>query len=74
MEVYKITCKINGKIYIGSTTYTKEIRWKKGHLNMAHRKNTPNDNLLYVDIKKYGENNFEIETLEVVYRNKERTV
>lgn len=41
---------------------------------MAHRKNTPNDNLLYVDIKKYGENNFEIETLEVVYRNKERAV
>lgn len=24
MEVYKITCKINNKIYIGSTKLTKE--------------------------------------------------
>lgn len=27
MEVYKITCKINNKIYIGSTKLSKEKRW-----------------------------------------------
>lgn len=27
MEVYKITCKINNKIYIGSTKLSKEKMW-----------------------------------------------
>lgn len=70
MEVYKITCKINNKVYIGSTQYTKETRWKNGHLRIANRKKNINNNLLYKDIKKYGKENFKLETIEYVEGDK----
>lgn len=68
MEVYKITCKINNKVYIGSTKFTKEQRWgdlssSSSHLSCA-RDNI--DKPLYNDIRKYGKDNFIIETLEYV--------
>lgn len=70
MEIYKITCKINNKIYIGSTQYTKERRWKTGHLRIANRKKNINNNLLYKDIKNYGKENFKLETIEYVEGDK----
>lgn len=30
MEVYKITNKRTGQVYVGSTIYTKEVRWSNG--------------------------------------------
>lgn len=68
MEIYKITCKINNKIYIGSTKLTKEKRWgdlssSSSHLSCVRDgKNTP----LYNDIRKYGTENFLLETIEMV--------
>lgn len=54
MIIYKITNKINGKVYIGQTIHSLETRWKK-HLRCA--KNGVNTHL-YQAIRKYGEENF----------------
>lgn len=59
--VYKITNKINGKIYIGETTRTLEQRWKE---HCLHAKNYENGSLLYAAIRKYGEDNFIKEVIE----------
>ena len=55
--IYKITNKVNGKIYIGQTRYTVEFRWRQHQ----HKKdNTYFHNALH----KYGIENFTVETLE----------
>ena len=59
--VYKITNKINGKIYIGETTRTLEQRWKE---HCLHAKNYEYGSLLHAAIRKYGENNFIKEVIE----------
>ena len=55
--VYKITNKINGKFYIGSSTNIKQ-RWN----SHKERYNNPNckeyNKPLYEDMRKYGINNF----------------
>lgn len=60
--IYKITNKVNGKVYIGKTVNTVEQRWKEhiceSKLNRA--KNRP----LYRAINKYGVDNFYIEVIE----------
>ncbi len=63
-KIYKITNKVNGKIYVGQTIKTLEERFQKHcwgttekdkyHLNMAIKK----------AIKKYGKENFIIELIE----------
>lgn len=57
--VYKITNKVNHKIYIGSTSKSLVERFKK-HINDA--KNT--DYPLYLDIIEYGPDSFEIQLIE----------
>lgn len=69
-KIYKITNKINGKIYIGQTIKSLKERFQKHcwgttekdkyHLNMAIKK----------AIKKYGKNNFTIELIEEVETDK----
>lgn len=55
--IYKITNKVNGKSYIGQTRYSVEFRWRQ-HI---HKK----DNTYFHNaLKKYGTENFSIETLE----------
>ena len=68
MEIYKITCKVNNKIYIGSTKYTKEQRWGDLSSSSSHLSRVRNnDNRpLYNDIKKYGKENFILETIEII--------
>ena len=64
--IYKITNKVNNKVYIGQTRYTVESRWRQ-HLknyNVEHRKQP-----LYLAFEKYGIENFEIETVEEVNVN-----
>lgn len=56
--IYKLTNKINGKIYVGQTKKSVEKRWKQ-HVN--HAKNS--DGPFQKAIRKYGEESF---TLEVV--------
>ena len=69
-KIYKITNKINGKIYIGQTIKSLEERFQKHcwettikdkyHLNMAIKK----------AIRKYGKENFTIELIEEVETDK----
>ena len=62
-KIYKITNKINGKIYIGKTNKPIEKRLRE-HIRSAY-KNT-NNHKFYNAIRKYGEENFEIELIEEV--------
>ena len=65
--IYKITNLINGKIYIGKTTYTIKCRWQQ-HVSASKTNPDKQDYnyLLHKAIRKYGENNFSVETLEEV--------
>lgn len=54
MIIYKITNKVNGKVYIGQTIHSLEARWKR-HLKCAR---DGVDTHLYQAIRKYGEENF----------------
>lgn len=59
MIIYKITNKINGKIYIGQTTHSIEKRWKE------HCRD--NDGCsIHNAIRKYGKENFTVEQIDVV--------
>lgn len=60
--VYKIVCKINGKLYIGQTIMGIEIRWR-GHCNKANY--GPDKDRLHISraIKKYGKENFRISVI-----------
>lgn len=67
--VYKITCKINNKIYIGITTKTPEHRWQE-HISTAYQKNNKDSKCVFKKaIRKYGKENFIIETQEEVFSN-----
>lgn len=60
--IYKITNKINQKIYIGKTNSTVEKRWKEHcqDSKKEHCEKRP----LYSAMNKYGIENFSIETIE----------
>lgn len=55
--IYKITNKVNNKVYIGQTRYTVEFRWRQ-HI---HKKDKT---YFHNAIHKYGIENFIIEVLE----------
>lgn len=62
--IYKITNLVNQKCYIGQTIKTVEKRWLV-HQSDARRKNRYSYNYpLYRAIRKYGIDNFSIETIE----------
>lgn len=58
--IYKITNKINQKIYIGQTSKTLEQRWREHKYDCKKGKTYP----LYRAFRKYGINNFEMELIE----------
>lgn len=58
MYIYKITNNLNGKIYIGQTIQTVEARFND-HCRNRKNKNSGID----AAIKKYGKENFSIETI-----------
>jgi group I intron endonuclease len=60
MIIYKITNKVNGKIYIGQTIKSLEHR-KQQHINCAKRKV---DRHLYHSMNKYGIDNFIFEEID----------
>lgn len=62
MIIYKITNKINGKVYIGQTIRTLETRWKEHVLNSFKHKTSM---CLHDSIRKYGAENFTIEQIDV---------
>ena len=60
--LYKITNKINGKVYIGKTSLTVEERYKE-HLQ-DYKKDTKEKRPLYDAFNKYGIDNFFVTELE----------
>lgn len=58
--IYKITNKINNKVYIGQTSKTIEERFQR-HLSLARQKV---NRYLYDAINYYGKDNFEISQIE----------
>lgn len=59
--IYKITNKVNGKIYVGKTHTTIEKRWKS-HVWTSKRATT--NSILHHAIRKYGEECFELTLLD----------
>ena len=59
MEIYKITNKINGKVYIGQTKQPVYTRWSQHKC----RSKTGNSKINRA-IRKYGYENFTIETID----------
>jgi group I intron endonuclease len=62
-SIYLITNLINGKLYVGQTVYTVELRFSK-HVRTA---NLGSELALCRAIRKYGAENFKIETIEVTF-------
>lgn len=60
MIIYKITNKVNNKVYIGQTTRTFEIR-KQEHIDNAFKYNIGTH--IYNAMRKYGLENFEFEKI-----------
>ena len=68
--IYKITNDINGKIYIGKTERTPEIRFRE---HCRDYKNKPNESRpLYKAMEKYGIEHFHCETIEQTELPEER--
>ena len=65
--IYKITNKLNNKIYIGKTVNSIQYRWDQ-HVSAAYANKDKNEYnfLLHKAIRKYGTNAFEVETIEEV--------
>ena len=60
MIIYKITNRINGKVYIGQTIQTLKKRWQRHGWKSEVRKNMP----ITLAIVKYGKKNFDIEIID----------
>ena len=67
MIIYKITNLINGKIYIGQTIRSLSDRWAE-HLRASN-----NNSYLHIHcaMRKYGANNFSIETIDTATSKEE---
>ena len=60
--IYKITNKVNNKIYIGFTSKSIEKRFKQ-HCYLAEYKHGNTYSIIHKAINKYGVENFSIETI-----------
>ncbi len=58
--IYLITCKVNGKQYVGQTTAKNPLKYIQGHFKSAKR---GNEKLLYAAIRKHGAENFNFEII-----------
>lgn len=68
MIIYKVTNKINGKVYIGKTKRSIETRWKQ-HVHDARGKHRCGK--LQKAILEHGEKNFIVEQIDCAATNDE---
>jgi predicted GIY-YIG superfamily endonuclease len=68
--IYKITNTKNGKIYIGKTQFSVQKRFAE-HCSDAFKERNEN-RPLYAAMRKYGINNFSVETVEETSNAEER--
>ena len=61
MIIYKITNRINNKVYIGLTTTSLEDRWRR---HLTEGRNINNKKHLYKSMRKHGLENFSIEQID----------
>lgn len=60
MIIYKITCLVNNKVYIGQTSETLKHRFSR---HMGYQKDE-HDTKFYRAVRKYGKENFVIEQID----------
>ena len=65
--VYKITCKINNKVYVGQTCETLKQRFSR---HMGYQKDV-HDTKFYRAVRKYGVDNFYIEQIDTANTQEE---
>ena len=63
--IYKITNKLNGKIYIGQSVDIKK-RWREHIFSSLHLENKDHNSPIHLALAKYGKDNFTIEQIEEV--------
>lgn len=61
--IYKITNKVNGKVYVGQTNRDIPTRWAE-HLYYSHNPNRGYNSILHSAIRKYGDDSFYVEEIE----------
>jgi hypothetical protein len=59
-RIYLVTNKINGKQYVGQTTYTLNHRWRGGHCADARK---GEKTIICSAIRKYGDENFSVKQI-----------
>lgn len=67
-EIYLITNLINGKVYVGRTSFGREYRWKQHLYNAEQGKRNLH---LYAAMRKYGSENFTLGLLEITESEEE---
>lgn len=67
---YKITCTLNGRIYVGCTSKTLESRWSDHKSSIKTQPKTP----FHIEASKIGVENFEIELIETGNYNRKTAV
>lgn len=68
-SIYKITNQLNGKSYIGKTTWPVQTRWN-AHINVAIGNNNTHSDIIHLALAKYGIDNFSFEVLETISNDK----
>lgn len=70
--IYKITNKLNNKVYIGQTRYFIQHRWEQHvYSSLSNPNNCEYNFLLHKAIRKYGKENFLIEQIECIINEEE---
>lgn len=64
--IYKITNKINGKVYIGQTSESIEHRWEEHKYAANYNKHKDYNCILHRAIRKYGPETFDVILLEEI--------